>query len=518
MKRFKQLAEELTVPIRESIFNAYREKALLSENLLDKPTHSPESLAKKYNVPVSHIHDQLARGIKIEQEHTSKLDVAREIALDHLGERPDYYMKLDKAGLEEEKRNTSFYNATAAERRRVGITKKKFDYKKFSKYRTKHPEKFIAGIKESLTPREEQSHHERLATPKRPPVDQAEKQKKNLTRQTNSTANARETSAAHKTVITGRESKSFSQLGESSSPGMSFQQAIQDAKAKGHKIVFGTNSQKWHVIDQKDRDFHMPHASEPHEAEKIGEKQSKWGAHSVVRATVNRKLEEASTRRTFYMNQQRKDPAKFIKHVRKKSRKYEEPRRKDLDEAFNIAFDESGGAKFEHTFCSQCGKDLGPGEHGASDCGQHRRMPGKHQKTSERRIAAFQASHKGINNKIVQEAFQAAKDKKNGKSEKQDNLPQNQEGAHEPNKEKFNAPAPQPQDGAAPTTTQDGGKPASAIPTVAKSNTPTPEKKGRKIDVKGSGADDKFQSEPIYTSLTTMPDTASPRSGSQGVR
>lgn len=27
--------------------------------------------------------------------------------------------------------------------------------------------------------------------------------------------------------------------------------------------------------------------------------------------------------------------------------------------------------RFEHTYCSQCGKDLGPGEHGVSSCCDH---------------------------------------------------------------------------------------------------------------------------------------------------
>ena len=51
-----------------------------------------------------------------------------------------------------------------------------------------------------------------------------------------------------------------------------------------------------------------------------------------------------------------------------------------------------------------------------------------------------------------------------------------------------------------------------------KSNAPAPEKKGNKLEVKGVGVDDKFQPDPIVTPLTTMPDTASPKSGSQGVR
>jgi hypothetical protein len=38
--------------------------------------------------------DQLAMGVKIEQEHTSDPEKAKVIALDHLAEIPDYYTRL----------------------------------------------------------------------------------------------------------------------------------------------------------------------------------------------------------------------------------------------------------------------------------------------------------------------------------------------------------------------------------------------------------------------------------------
>lgn len=43
--------------------------------------------------------EQLAKGIKIELEHTDDEKKAKEIAKDHLTEDPDYYIKLEKAGL-----------------------------------------------------------------------------------------------------------------------------------------------------------------------------------------------------------------------------------------------------------------------------------------------------------------------------------------------------------------------------------------------------------------------------------
>lgn len=68
--------------------------AEFSKKLLDKPTLGPKALAKKHRVPVERIHKQLAMGIKVESEHTSDPKIAREIALDHLAEKPDYYTRL----------------------------------------------------------------------------------------------------------------------------------------------------------------------------------------------------------------------------------------------------------------------------------------------------------------------------------------------------------------------------------------------------------------------------------------
>ena len=69
--------------------------------LLNKPTLSVNQVAKKHNVSTEYILSQLMRGIQVELEHTDIDSVAREIALDHLNERPDYYEKLTKVGLEE---------------------------------------------------------------------------------------------------------------------------------------------------------------------------------------------------------------------------------------------------------------------------------------------------------------------------------------------------------------------------------------------------------------------------------
>jgi hypothetical protein len=64
---------------------------------LDVKTLSPEKLAHKHSVPLSRIMQQLIKGVKVELEHTTDKQVAKEIALDHLAEFPDYYDRLARA-------------------------------------------------------------------------------------------------------------------------------------------------------------------------------------------------------------------------------------------------------------------------------------------------------------------------------------------------------------------------------------------------------------------------------------
>ena len=63
---------------------------------LDKPTPSAEKIAKKHGVSVEYIEAQIKVGVGVEKEHTSSETAAREIAMDHLSELPDYYKKLKK--------------------------------------------------------------------------------------------------------------------------------------------------------------------------------------------------------------------------------------------------------------------------------------------------------------------------------------------------------------------------------------------------------------------------------------
>jgi hypothetical protein len=88
------------------------------KQFLNKRVLTVSALAKKHGVDTDYIEKQLQKGIKVEHEHSTKLKVARQIALAHLGEDPDYYKKLkkiEKKQLKEERRaahNTlsSFFN------------------------------------------------------------------------------------------------------------------------------------------------------------------------------------------------------------------------------------------------------------------------------------------------------------------------------------------------------------------------------------------------------------------------
>lgn len=57
---------------------------------------TPEEIARKHNVPVEQIEKEIRTGIEIEFEHTDDKSKAREIAMDHLVEFPDYYTRLHK--------------------------------------------------------------------------------------------------------------------------------------------------------------------------------------------------------------------------------------------------------------------------------------------------------------------------------------------------------------------------------------------------------------------------------------
>jgi len=68
----------------------------LKKGLKSISTPTALEIAKKHGVSLEYIAKQIAKGVKVEKEHTRSAKEANEIARDHLGERPDYYTKLHK--------------------------------------------------------------------------------------------------------------------------------------------------------------------------------------------------------------------------------------------------------------------------------------------------------------------------------------------------------------------------------------------------------------------------------------
>ena len=88
-------------------------KKKLKEQL--KPFKSVEQIAKKHRLDVSFIQRQLDMGEPIEHEHTKNHELAREIALQHLDEIPDYYTRLKKMESDAKKEHKKFKDVSVSE-------------------------------------------------------------------------------------------------------------------------------------------------------------------------------------------------------------------------------------------------------------------------------------------------------------------------------------------------------------------------------------------------------------------
>jgi hypothetical protein len=82
--------------VKEQRYSAKEWAIIEGGHALDKPTPGVKELADKHGVSVKYILKQLELGIEVEYEHTSDFDIAKEIALDHIAEFPDYYNRLKK--------------------------------------------------------------------------------------------------------------------------------------------------------------------------------------------------------------------------------------------------------------------------------------------------------------------------------------------------------------------------------------------------------------------------------------
>lgn len=53
--------------------------------------YTPQDLARKHSLFIGTIEKEIEIGIKVEMEHTNSKETAKEIAMDHIYEFPDYY-------------------------------------------------------------------------------------------------------------------------------------------------------------------------------------------------------------------------------------------------------------------------------------------------------------------------------------------------------------------------------------------------------------------------------------------
>jgi hypothetical protein len=57
---------------------------------------------------------ELRKGIKVELEHIKDPNKAKEIAKDHLAEKPEYYTRLARAGLADELKDSDYTDLVAS--------------------------------------------------------------------------------------------------------------------------------------------------------------------------------------------------------------------------------------------------------------------------------------------------------------------------------------------------------------------------------------------------------------------
>ncbi len=82
-------------------------KESYAPSITEEPSETViDQLARKHGVSIESLMAQIEMGIEVETEHTPDYDIALQIALDHLKERPDYYTKL-KAMEQSPKRSLS---------------------------------------------------------------------------------------------------------------------------------------------------------------------------------------------------------------------------------------------------------------------------------------------------------------------------------------------------------------------------------------------------------------------------
>jgi hypothetical protein len=136
--RFSDLVKPQAKSVKESVKKSVDYRGLLeyrlnekTDKLLDKETPTVAALAEKYKTSILAVEMELKKGVKVEMEHTSKHSVAKEIALDHLGEDLHYYAKLAKV---EKDLDEAAWQKKSGKNKNGGLNKKGV-----ASYRREHP-------------------------------------------------------------------------------------------------------------------------------------------------------------------------------------------------------------------------------------------------------------------------------------------------------------------------------------------------------------------------------------------
>ena len=137
--RFSDLVKPQAKSVKESVkkptdYRGRLESRLNEETdkLLDKETPTVADLAEKYKTSILAVEMELKKGVKVEMEHTNKHSVAKEIALDHLGEDLHYYTKLAK--VEKDLDEAAAWQKKSGKNKNGGLNKKGV-----ASYRREHP-------------------------------------------------------------------------------------------------------------------------------------------------------------------------------------------------------------------------------------------------------------------------------------------------------------------------------------------------------------------------------------------
>jgi len=104
MKNFKSFAAAMKHEIGEKGYESER-----GEGHGDMKGHpSVKQIAHKHNITPEEVVTQVKKGYKLEKEHTSNIDIAIDIALQHVNEFPTYYDELIKMETSLKKKHSKF--------------------------------------------------------------------------------------------------------------------------------------------------------------------------------------------------------------------------------------------------------------------------------------------------------------------------------------------------------------------------------------------------------------------------